>query len=45
MLAALRVLNDVLAEPDLTRKTLRQRMLEACAAIAERGPEAINKTR
>jgi hypothetical protein len=41
MLTALQALDAALADPKITRGQLRRRMLEACAAIAERGPEAV----
>ena len=41
MLAALRALNVALAEPKVTRRGLRRKMLATFAAIAERGPEAV----
>jgi hypothetical protein len=41
MLAALRALDRALAEPKATRPGLRRQVLAAVAAIAERGPEAI----
>jgi hypothetical protein len=41
MLAALRALDAALAEPKVTRPGLRRQLLAALAAIAERGPEAI----
>jgi len=41
MLAALRALDMELAQPRVTRRALRQKMLATFAAIAERGPEAV----
>ena len=41
IVAVLRALDAALAEPKVTRQSLRRRMLAAMAAIAARGPEAI----
>ena len=41
MLAALRALDQALADQRVTRQGLRRTMMAALAAIAERGPEAV----
>ena len=41
MVTAVRAVDAALAEPKVTRRGLRQRILAACAAIATRGPEAV----
>ncbi len=41
MVAAVRALDAALAEPKVTQRGLRQRMLAAYAAMAARGPEAV----